>query len=86
MDPINQSSDNTIAGHTAADDIPNDGTGMSDALFVLPATDTRVLQASSSSIPGSLPSRTPSRADTPRPSSGSRQLTRLKAVSKSSVE
>lgn len=29
MDPINQKSDNTIAGHTA-DDIPNDGTGMSD--------------------------------------------------------
>lgn len=59
MDPINQSSDNTIAGHTAADDIPNDGTGMSDALSILTATDSRVLQASSSSILGSLPSRTP---------------------------
>lgn len=29
MDPVNQSSDNSIGGHPAADDIPNDGTGMS---------------------------------------------------------
>jgi len=28
MDPINQTSDNSISGHPAADDIPNDGTGM----------------------------------------------------------
>lgn len=28
MDPINQTSDNSIEGHPANDDIPNDGTGM----------------------------------------------------------
>ena len=32
MDPINQTSDNSIAGHTAGDDIPNDGTGMLSVL------------------------------------------------------
>lgn len=58
MDPINQSSDNTIAGHTAADDIPNDGTGMLYGLPVLPATDGQLSQASSSSILGSRPSKT----------------------------
>lgn len=59
MDPINQSSDNTIAGHTAADDIPNDGTGMLHALAIFPATDGQLLQALLSSIPGSRRSRTP---------------------------
>jgi hypothetical protein len=85
MDPINQASDNSIAGHTAGD-VPNDGTGMFDVLSATSFTDAQVSQASSSSILGSRPSRTRSRADTPRPSSGSRQSTRLKAVSKSSAE
>lgn len=85
MDPINQTSDNSIAGHTA-NDIPNDGTGMFDVGSVFSFTDAQVSQASSSSILGSRPSRMPSRADTQRPSSGSRRLTTLKVVSTSSVK
>jgi hypothetical protein len=85
MDPINQTSDNSITGHTA-NDIPNDGTGMFDVLFAFSFTHAQVSQASSSSILGSHPSRMPSRADTPRPSSGLRQLTTLKAVSTSSAK
>jgi hypothetical protein len=85
MDPINQTSDNSIAGHTA-NDIPNDGTGMFDVGSVFSFTDAQVSQASSSSILGSRPSRMPSRADTQRPSSGSRRLTTLKVASTSSVK
>jgi hypothetical protein len=38
MDPINQSSDNSISGHTASKDIPNDGTGMLWELVNPPTT------------------------------------------------
>jgi hypothetical protein len=85
MDSINQTSDNSIAGHTA-NDIPNDGTGMFDIVSVFSFTDAQASQASSSSILGSRPSRTPLRADTQRPSSGSRQLTTLKVVLTSSAK
>ena len=53
MDPINQTSDNSILGHPAADDIPADGTGKSLRMLLQDqSTDIRVFQALSNSTRG----------------------------------